>query len=363
MFEFVLVFYEGGRAPPCGENEHVGVDFMDYWDIRPENQNSDSAIKSLQRFLKTSGKGFIIAVIVVLLGFWLATGVYSVGPGEQAVIRQFGKMVHVTGPGLRYRLPWPIQQHDLVDVSALRSAEIGYRTVGGTTVNVSEEALMLTGDENIVRVHMFVQYRVKDAAKFLFSVRDPEETLRIAAEVALRSAVGQNTVDQSMTDGRAVVESQITELLQELLDTYGTGISLSGVKLLVVDPPEQVKDAFHDVVRAWEDKERLVQEAEGYRADLLPRARGEAQAMIQEAEAYRERRILEAQGDVANFVLVRQEYEKAKEVTRERLYLETIQEILSKTNNILIKKDLGNGVVQFLPLSGFAGSLYDGQSR
>lgn len=334
----------------------MGAVSMDYWDIRPENRSSYSALDNLLRFVKRTGKWFIISVIVVLVLLWLATGIYSVGPGEQAVIRQFGEMVYVTGPGLRYRLPWPIQRHDIVDVSTIRSAEIGYRTIGSTVVDVPEEALMLTGDENIVRVHMFVQYRVKDAARFLFNVKDPEESLRIAAEVALRSAVGQNTVDQSMTDGRAEVEAQIAELLQSLLDTYGTGISLSGVKLLVVDPPEQVKDAFHDVVRAWEDRERLVQEAEGYRADLIPRARGEAQAMIEEAEAYRERRILEAQGDVANFVLVRQEYEKSKEVTRERLYLEAIQDILSKTNNILIKKDLGNGVVQFLPLTDFLDS-------
>jgi len=306
-------------------------------------------IKKFFNFLTKKGtKKTVWGVIGLILLLWAATGIYTVGPGEQGVVRQFGKVVARTAPGLRYRAPWPIQRVDVVDVATVRRIEIGYRT--GRTGSVPAEALMLTGDENIVKVHLYVQYRVREPEKFLFNVKDPETVLQSTSEVALRSIVGQNTIDHTMTEGRVEVQEAVQKYIQDLLDYYETGIVLVDSRLLTVDPPDQVKDAFHEVVRAWEDRERLVQEAEGYREDLVPRARGEAEALIREAEAYKERRTLRAQGDVAMFLQVLEEYEKAKGVTKERLYLEAIMELLPETKRFVIDESVGSGVLPFLPL-------------
>lgn len=303
----------------------------------------------LDDFLKKSPKKIGWGLLLLLLLLWFATGIYTVDPGEQGVVRQFGRVVRQTGPGLRYRLPWPIQSHDVVDIASVRRIEIGYRA--GRSGSVPAEALMLTGDENIVKVHLFVQYRVVDPVKFLFNVREPETTLHSTAEVALRSIVGQNTIDYTMTEGRVEVQETVQSYIQDLLDYYGTGIILLDARLLTVDPPDQVKDAFNEVVRAWEDRERLVQEARGYMEDLLPRARGEAEAMIREAEGYKEQRVLRAQGDVALFLQVLEEYEKAKDVTRERLYLEAVKEFLPDTRRFIIDDMAGSGILPFLSLT------------
>lgn len=321
---------------------------MNGWDYTGRTEFGE--IKKFFNFLaKKDAKKILWGTVGLLLLLWAATGIYTVGPGEQGVVRQFGKVVARTAPGLRYRLPWPIQRVDVVDVSTVRRVEIGFRT-GRTTDTVPAEALMLTGDENIVKVHLFVQYRVGEPEKFLFNVKNPETVLRTTSEAALRSVVGQNTIDYTMTEGRVEVQETIQRYIQDRLDYYESGIVLVDARLLTVDPPDQVKHAFHEVVRAWEDRERLVQEAEGYREDLVPRARGEAEAMIREAEAYKERRILRAQGDVAMFLQVLQEYEKAPDVTRDRLYLEAVMEHLPETKRFVIDETVGSGVLQFLPL-------------
>jgi len=245
---------------------------------------------SVERF--TSGKGlWVIAALILLL--WLGSGLYVVGPGERGVVLLFRKATEQTEPGLRYHLPWPVQSHEIVDIAQVRRAEVGFRTVAAETVSrdargnartVPQEALMLTGDENIVELQFFVQYRIQDPVKFLFGANDPEGILHTSAEVALRSAVGRNTIDYTMTDGRVEVQEQAKSALQELLDTYQTGLLVSEARLLVVDPPSEVRDAFHDVVRALEDRDRLVKEADGYREGVVPNARGEAARMIQQAE-------------------------------------------------------------------------------
>lgn len=314
----------------------------------------------LGELMKRGPKALGVLFLLILL-LWGATGIYTVDPGEQGVVLQFGKVVAQTSPGLRYRLPWPIQSHEVVDVATVRRIEIGYRTE--RTGSVPAEALMLTGDENIVKIHLFVQYRVVDPAKFLFQVKDPETTLHSTTEVALRSIVGQNTIDFTMTEGRVEVQENVQSYIQKLLDYYGTGIVLIDVRLLTVDPPDQVKDAFNEVVRAWEDKERLVQEARGYMEDLLPRARGEAEAIIREAEAYQEQRVLRAQGDVAYFLQVLDVYESFQEVTRERLYLEAVKEYLPKTRRFIIHEASGNALLQFLPLTEDLNLPYDRGER
>jgi len=318
--------------------------------------NPQASVEDLKRRLaRWTSRKILIPVAVILILVWLASGIYVVGPGEVGVVLQFGRQVAIAQPGLNYRLPSPIQEHHIVDVRTVRSTEIGYRTVtqrsGATSVQrVPAEALMLTGDENIVEVQLFVQYIVQDPVKYLFRARNPEATLAAAAEVALRSVVGRNTIDHTMTEGRVEVQSQVADYLQRLLDEYETGLLATEVRLLVVDAPDQVRNAFHDVVRAWEDRERMVQEAEGYREDVIPRARGEAQQLIREAEAYAERRVLMAQGEAARFVAVLNEYKLAPEVTRDRLYLETMEEILPAAETIILSSQIGGDVLPLLPL-------------
>jgi len=309
----------------------------------------------LQRFLRRWGPGRVagaVAAVVVLV--WLASGFYVVRPAERAIVLQFGRVLTQAEPGLRYRLPWPIQDHRVVDIAQVRRTEIGFRTSGGRTEAVPQEALMLTGDENIVDVHLFIQYLVQDPVKFLFRAREPERALQASTEVALRAAVGENTIDYTMTEGRVKVQDRVKRQLQELLDLYGTGLLVTEARLLVVDPPREVREAFHDVVRAWEDRERLIKEAEGYREDVLPKARGGAAQAVQAAEAYREQRLIRANGDATRFLAVLEEYRKAEDVTRDRLYLETIDRVLPQTQKFIL--DAGGergGVLPLLPLQGF----------
>jgi membrane protease subunit HflK len=296
----------------------------------------------------------VAAGIVPLL--WLASGFYVVRPAERGVVLLFGRVAGETEPGLRYRLPWPIQSHHVVDVAQVRRAEVGFRSRAGSAQSVPQEGLMLTGDENIVDLHLFVQYLVREPARFLFHARNPEMALHASAEVALRAAVGENTIDYTMTEGRVEVQDRVKRDLQVLLDLYGTGLLVTEARLLVVDPPKEVREAFHDVVRAWEDRERLIKEAEGYREDVLPKARGEAVQMVQAAEAYREQRVIRAQGDVSRFQQVLEEYRKAEAVTRERLHLETMDRVLSNANKVIMGGGgEGGGALPLLPLKEFTG--------
>lgn len=313
----------------------------------------EEVLGNLQEKIRGWGrKKFLFILLAIPIILWFASGIYIVGPGEVGVVRQFGKEVDQTPPGLRYRLPWPIQTHDVVHLTKVRRAEIGFRTdpYSGKVRPEPKEALMLTGDENIVDAQLFVQYVVKDPSQFLFRVRNAEAVLKSSAEVALRSVVGRNTIDFTMTEGRVVVQDEIKKYLQSLLDEYQTGLMVTEARLLVVDPPEEVKDAFHDVVRAWEDRERLVREAEGYREDLIPKAKGEAVQMIQAGEAYKEQRVIRAQGDAGRFLDVLKAYRKGKDVTRERLYLETLEKILPGKEKYILPPEGGSSVLKWLPL-------------
>ena len=232
--------------------------------------------------------------VVVIAALWLASGIYSVHPGHVGVERTFGKETARTEPGLNYRFPWPFQRADVVSVEQIRRIEVGFRGAQ----RVHEEALMLTGDENIVEAQIVVQYRVADPSKYLFRLREPEVALVAATEVALRSTVGSMTIDQVMIEERAKVQDDARVFIQRLMDTYESGLVITEVKLQAADPPDAVRDAFHDVVRAREDKEKLINQARGYQADILPKARGEAQKILREAEGYKEKRVLLATLDV-----------------------------------------------------------------
>jgi membrane protease subunit HflK len=316
-----------------------------------DNPLGDLALKIQEKIARFGGKRIFFILLPLVIGLWLVSGIFIVGPGEEGVIRQFGKEVDRTPPGLRYRLPSPFQTHDVVNLSRIRRAEVGFRTdAAGKTRPELREALMLTGDENIVDAQLFVQYVVKDPSQFLFRGKDPELTLKASAEVALRSIVGRNTIDYTMTEGRVVVQDETKKYLQTLLDEYQTGLMVTEARLLVVDPPEEVKDAFHDVVRAWEDRERVMREAEGYREDLIPKAKGEASQMVRTAEAYKEQRVIRAQGDAGKFLDVLKAYKKAKEVTRERLYLETLDKVLPGKEKYILPPPGKDSVLKLLPL-------------
>ena len=325
-------------------------------------QRVEELKRSVQEF--TNGKGlWVVAALILLL--WLGSGLYVVGPGERGVVLLFGEATDQTEPGLRYHLPWPVQSHEIVDIAQVRRAEVGFRTVAAETLSrdargsartVPQEALMLTGDENIVELQFFVQYRIQDPLKFLFGANDPEGILHTSAEVALRSAVGRNTIDYTMTDGRVEVQEQAKSALQELLDAYQTGLLVSEARLLVVDPPSEVRDAFHDVVRALEDRDRLVKEADGYREGVVPNARGEAAQMIQQAEGYKAQRVIRAQGDAARFLNILAEYDKAKVITRDRLYLESVERIMPTMEKFILNSGERGGVLPLLPLKELVAS-------
>ena len=325
------------------------------WSRGGEWEEFLSRLPKLPGFMRGAGiPGIIVAVVLIV---WVASGIYIVGPGEQGVVRQFGRVIQPpTGAGLNYHWPWPFQQVDVINVERVRRLEVGFRSNPrrpSLVRPVPAESQMLTGDENIVDVQLIVQYRIKDPGQFLFRLRDPVTTLRAAIEIAVRSRVGNTTVDEVLTVGRARVQDETRTFLQQLMNTYESGILITAVKLQTVDAPEQVKDAFNEVVRAREDKEKLVRQAEGYREDLIPKARGEAQEIIRAAEAYKEERILRARGDAARFNSVLAEYIKAPGVTRERLHLETLERVLPEVEKIILQSGGKGGVVPLLPLKGF----------
>jgi len=300
------------------------------------------------------GLKLVVPLAVVL---WLLSGIYIVRPDEQGVVRRFGEKVRITEPGPHYHLPRPIETVNKVKVKQVRRLEIGFRTVyAGPPARykfLPEESLMLTGDEQILDAQITVQYLVKDAAKFLFNVKDlesPQGALMDAAEVSLRQVVGQRPIDDVLIGEKLQVEIDIRELLQQIIDGYDSGVRVVEVKLQTVRPPKEVAAAFSDVVSAKEDKDRLVKEAEGYREDVLPKARGLAEKIIREAEAYKAERVKRAQGDTDRFLSVLKEYSKAREVTRKRLYLETMEQILPGIRKFVIDSEAGGNVLQFLPL-------------
>jgi membrane protease subunit HflK len=326
----------------------------DNWNERRINVDTEAELRQAQEVARRLARR-LNRVVPLLVGLavvvWLVSGIYMVNPGELGVVRLFGREIGKTAPGLHYRLPYPIQQVDVVNVEAIRRIEVGFRTQQNQPRRVADEALMLTGDENIVDAQLIAQYRVRDPSQYLFRLRDPELTLHAAAQVALRSVVGNMVIDDVLTTGRGEAEAQTLKYLQILMDEYQSGLFITEVKLQVVDPPDEVKDAFNEVVRAREDRERQRNEAQAYREDILPKARGQAQQVVLAAEAYETERVLQAQGDVAKFSAVLEEYRKGRDVTRERIYLETIERVYASVRKIVIDGEVGGNVLPYLPLN------------
>ena len=309
---------------------------------------------------RTGGGIAIVAIAIVVM--WLASGFYRVLPDEVGVVLRFGAYNRTTQPGLNYHLPSPIEKVLTPSVTRVNRTEIGYRNAEGTaarggTRQVPEEALMLTGDENIVDINFTVFWIIKDARAYLFNIRAPEATVKSVAESAMREVIGETPIAQALAEGRGKIETDTHGLLQRILDDYGAGIEVTQLQLLKVDPPGPVIDAFRDVQRALADRERLRNEAEAYRNDVVPKARGAAAAVKQEAEAYRQEIIARSQGDADRFISVYHAFKAAQDVTLQRLYLETMEEVLKGSNKVIIDKSAqgGSGVLPFLPLPALGG--------
>ncbi len=286
----------------------------------------------------------LIPLLGIALALWLFTGVYMVGPDEVGVVRTFGEYTRVAQSGLNYHFPYPIESVNTPKVTEVKRIEIGFRTLrNGQYRTVEKESLMLTGDENIVDAEMIVQYKIKDPVSYLFNIVGPELTVREASEASLRTVVGRNKIDETLTTGKFTIQEETKTQLQAILDKYESGIHVVAVQLQDVSPPKEVIGAFKDVASAKEDKNRMVNQAEGYRNDIIPKARGEAEAMIRDAEGFKESRIKRAEGDATKFTTILKEYRKAKSITQKRLFLETMEKVLPDIDKVVIPdKDSGN---------------------
>jgi modulator of FtsH protease HflK len=295
-------------------------------------------------FAFRGGPGLVIALIALL---WVASGFYIVDASQRGVVLRFGKYAETTMPGPRWHLPYPIESAEIVNVSQVRTVEIGYRT--NIKSKVLKEALMLTDDENIVDVQFAVQYIIKDPSDWLFTNRNPEDTVKDVAESATREMVGRSKMDFVLYLGREQVAAESQKLMQDILDRYRTGVQISKVTMQNAQPPEQVQAAFDDAVKAGQDRERVKNEAEAYANDVVPKARGAASRLAQEADGYRQRVVANAEGETARFKLILPEYVKAPQVTRERIYLDTMQQVLSSTSKIVAESKQGSNLL-YLPL-------------
>jgi len=316
-----------------------------------DNDSSEKIANIVEKIPKINfGRGIIKLIILLIVVLYMATGIYVVQPNEQGVIRRFGKFTRLDSSGLHYHLPYPFESALTPPVTEVKRIEIGFRTVRGGYTDVSEEALMLTGDENIVSAESIVQYKIKNAADYLFNIIEPEQTVRNAAEAALRQVIGSRKIDDALTEGKYEIQEETKLLIQELLDSYQSGILITAVQLQDVNPPEEVSSAFKDVASAKEDKSKFINEAEGYRNDIIPNARGEAAKIVKEAEGYQVERIRKAEGDVSKFNQILSEYQKGKDVTKYRLYIETMEAILPDMNKYIMENADNSNFLKFLPL-------------
>lgn len=354
-------FEQRGSSPwgnPPGNNNGNGTGG------RTSSTDLDEIIRGLQEKIKkflpggnASGNKPIGLVLLILFFIWLASGLYRVLPDEQGIVLRFGKYVKTTQPGLNYHLPIPIETVQTPKVTKVNRIDIGFRAekdsgfaTGGGVADIPQESLMLTGDENIVNVDFSVFWVIKDARKFLFEIQDPEETIKAAAETAMREIIARSRIQPVLTEGRGAIEIETQNIMQTILDAYNSGVQVTQVQTQKADPPDQVIDAFRDVQAARADMERAKNEAEAYANDVIPRARGEAAKIMQAAEAYKQKVVAASEGEASRFLSIYKEYAKAKEVTQERMYLETMEKVLADIDKVIIEKNAGSGVVPYLPL-------------
>ncbi len=326
----------------------------------PTPPNIDEIIKKIQDLIKkfipgngSSAKPIILG-LVILVAIWAFSGLYRVLPDEQGVVLRFGKFVSTTQPGLNYHIPYPVETVLTPKVTKVNRIDVGFRSASDTgrtsgIADVSEESLMLTGDENIVNIDFSVFWVIKDAGKFLFKIQSPIVTVKAAAETAMREVIARSRIQPILTEGRSKIETETQDIIQSLLDEYESGIQITQVQTQKADPPDEVIDAFRDVQAARADMERSKNEAEAYQNDVIPRARGDAAKILQEAEAYKKQVVALAEGEASRFLAIYNEYKLAKKVTQERMYLETMEKVLADIDKVIIDKKAG-GVVPYLPL-------------
>ncbi|SRR5579885_334013 len=344
----------GGSRGPWGSGPQPGGPTPP--DLEEFVRRSQDRLRNLLPGGSFGGWGTLLIVLGVI-ALWMLSGFYRVQTDEQGVVLRFGKYVGERQPGLNYHLPWPIETVLIPKVTSSRRLDIGMRLIEdprrGTTVrDVPEESLMLTGDENIVDVDFTVLWKVKDAADFLFNVQNPEGTIKAVAESAMREVIGRSTIQPILTGARQNIEQGVHDLMQKTLDSYGTGVVITQVQMQKVDPPSQVIDAFRDVQAARADAERAQNEAQTYANRVVPEARGKAAQIQQAAEAYREQTVAEAKGQAARFTKIYDEYKKAPEVTRRRIYLETMENVLNGVNKTIVDPSVSkSGIVPYLPLT------------
>ncbi len=334
------------------------------WGSGPSNGGSPPDLEAFlrrtqeklrQMLPKGFGGGGVLVGGLIVVAVWLATGIYVVDPDEQGVVTRFGAFVGRTTPGINYHLPWPIEAVQTPAVTRENQLNIGYR-MGSTegARDVPEESLMLTGDENIVDINFTVFWVIKDAASFLFNVQNPDNqldgTIKAVAESAMREVVGKNQIEPILTQNRERMQNEVGELMQRILDEYGTGVTITRVQMQKADPPSQVIEAYRDVQAAQTDQDRMRNEAEAYANKIVPEARGQAARVVQQAEGYKQQVTAEAQGESARFKSVYDEYKKAPDVTRRRIYLDTMRNVLSGMNKVIVDNKGGSGVVPYLPL-------------
>ncbi len=337
----------------------------------PRGSDIDDLLhKSQQRFKDMLGGGsngkdnanrFIPFILLAALLVWLASGFYTVEPEEEALILRFGQFSRLAEPGLNYHLPTPLERVIIEKVTRIEREEVGFRSTSTFNLsanklsnaqrNIGEESLMLTGDENIVDINFEVQWKINNLKDYLFNVYQPKDTVKSAAESAMREVIGNTAIAAALAEGRSTIEQRTKALLQSILDSYGAGVEIVRLQMLKVDPPSQVVDAFRDVQTARADKEREINQAQAYQNDVIPRARGNAARLIQEAEAYKQTVITRSKGDANRFLAIYNQYKLAKDVTRKRLYLETMEDILQGMDKIIIDNSKGaQGVLPYLPL-------------
>jgi modulator of FtsH protease HflK len=297
---------------------------------------------------------FLGTAVLVMAIFWLASGAYIIGPDQRGIILRFGRHVATTDPGFHWHWPYPFETVLRPKVTEVQRVEVGFRTIDprppARYADIPSESLMLTGDENIIDIDLVVQYRIADPTKYLFSVRNVPDTVKSAAEAALREVIGRRQIDDALTIGKLEIQEEAKALLQSIMDAYQAGLQVVAVQLQEVQPPKQVIDAFKDVASAREDRVRLINEAEGYRSAVIPEVRGQVETILREAEAYEEEKSRRAVGEAQRFLQLLAEYQKAKDITRKRLLLETLEEVFPRMEKIIIEDGARANVLPILPM-------------
>ena len=337
-----------GKVPPPNQNQEN------------TNSNFSDPFKSFNFGISTSTLIYLTAGVV--LSIWLLSGFYIVDQGEQAAVTRFGKFVRVTTAGANYHIPYPIESAKKVKVDMVQREDIGFRSTSqnykglkdAAQTQISkflpEESLMLTGDENVADVNFFVQWRVSNIEDYLYNVENVKDTVRSAAESSMREVIGNTTIAESLTHGKAKIQEDARKLLQNTLDGYKSGIIIENLSLLKVEAPLEVIDAFRDVQTARADKENKINQAEAYRNDIIPKARGEADEIIQQAQGYKAKITEEAKGNAAKFTNIYSQYVKAKDVTKKRMYIESMEKILTGAEKVILSGDISRSTIPYLPL-------------